>query len=188
MERDIGSRRVAEQRGEFQLTRSRGARLGRSPRSSADRQNFNSRAHVERDEIVVMGVAIGSISTHALTWSATMPDKNYIFQILDFNSRAHVERDCFTFAHFYIFLVISTHALTWSATSTGNTHYEYFKISTHALTWSATCTNKRRSGLSAFQLTRSRGARLEDGIAKKLGVNISTHALTWSATPLGRGR
>ena len=77
-------------------------------------------------------------------------------------------------------------------------------ISTHALTWSATCTNKRRSGLSAFQLTRSRGARpvgarrspawcafqltrsrgarLEDGIAKKLGVNISTHALTWSAT------
>ena len=137
---------------------------------------------------MVMGVAIGSISTHALTWSATMPDKNYIFQILDFNSRAHVERDCFTFAHFYIFLVISTHALTWSATSTGNTHYEYFKISTHALTWSATCTNKRRSGLSAFQLTRSRGARLEDGIAKKLGVNISTHALTWSATPLGRGR
>ena len=116
-----------------------------------------------------------------------------------------MERDCFTFAHFYIFLVISTHALTWSATSTGNTHYEYFKISTHALTWSATCTNKRRSGLSAFQLTRSRGARpLSDAVAKYKGVifqltrsrgarhrqparcrtarRISTHALTWSAT------
>ena len=33
--------------------------------------NFNSRAHVERDELTVRTVAVLDISTHALTWSAT---------------------------------------------------------------------------------------------------------------------
>ena len=54
----------------FQLTRSRGARLQTNEIQSL-RDNFNSRAHVERDEM--------SEKLH----------KKYKY----FNSRAHVERD-----------------------------------------------------------------------------------------------
>ena len=37
--------------------------------------NFNSRAHVERDwDLTVRTVAVLDISTHALTWSATLTD------------------------------------------------------------------------------------------------------------------
>ena len=56
--------------------------------------NFNSRAHVERDAIPYeVQENKSKISTHALTWSATV-----------FN--------CEALSHF----LISTHALTWSAT------------------------------------------------------------------------
>ena len=34
--------------------------------------NFNSRAHVERDDVTRHNLKSGSISTHALTWSATV--------------------------------------------------------------------------------------------------------------------
>ena len=115
-----------------------------------------------------------NISTHALTWSATL--------------------SLFLFIRF---LAISTHALTWSATllsyaltptnefqlthSRGvrrfslsnfnsrthvecdydciDCHVEYYNISTHALTWSATrrvCCNVEQT---KFQLTHSRGVR-----------------------------
>ena len=77
---------------EFQLTRSRGAR----PVSSSARRlthNFNSRAHVERDRIILCRPAPQCISTHALTWSATVGAFGW--------QREHY---------------ISTHALTWSAT------------------------------------------------------------------------
>ena len=76
----------------FQLTRSRGARRENSkPYLAAE--NFNSRAHVERDELFGL--------THLIR--------------MYFNSRAHVERD----ANRNITREctwISTHALTWSAT------------------------------------------------------------------------
>ena len=99
---------------EFQLTRSRGARLATSAVKSPA-VYFNSRAHVERDRRRAPAPRATLISTHALTWSATLsvlPSAN--------------------------FTIISTHALTWSATLIA------------------------RGGLrrSAFQLTRSRGARL----------------------------
>ncbi len=56
--------------------------------------NFNSHAHVERDENVVdMGK-----------------------QILDFNSHAHVERDL-SFLIMKCIFQISTHTLTWSVTT-----------------------------------------------------------------------
>ena len=55
------------------------------------------------------------ISTHALTWSATVMEHKYL--------------DCFS---------ISTHALTWSATPFPHWRAASFTISTHALTWSAT--------------------------------------------------
>ena len=122
--------------------------------------NFNSRAHVERDDHFPNDLETSClISTHALTWSAT------------------AERYALCLP-----AVISTHALTWSATLTSKPlaaaqafqltrsrgarpvgtfgwqreHY----ISTHALTWSATkrfSIRLRRD--SEFQLTRSRGAR-----------------------------
>ena len=55
------------------------------------------------------------------------------------------------------------------------------KISTHALTWSATSDKKNAGKIRKFQLTHSRGVRLDFGI-KELSQKISTHALTWSAT------
>ena len=57
------------------------------------RAYFNSRAHVKRDVFVLNIDEINSISTHALTWSATGE-----------RVRTQFLRE------------ISTHALTWSAT------------------------------------------------------------------------
>ena len=55
--------------------------------------NFNSHAHVERDSLSVVRVAINCISTHTLTWSVTS-SLNVISPVSnDFNSHAHVERD-----------------------------------------------------------------------------------------------
>ena len=57
--------------------------------------NFNSHAHVERDSLSVVRVAINCISTHTLTWSVTS-SLNVISPVSnDFNSHAHVERDVF---------------------------------------------------------------------------------------------
>ena len=55
--------------------------------------NFNSHAHVERDNLTEVNV---------------MNNK-------DFNSHAHVERDCFA-TLFVKQNMISTHTLTWSVT------------------------------------------------------------------------
>ena len=55
--------------------------------------DFNSRAHVERDLFEFEYLMISEISTHALTWSATL-----------------------SFISSEILRLISTHALTWSAT------------------------------------------------------------------------
>ena len=55
--------------------------------------NFNSHAHVERDNIKLALVQTATISTHTLTWSVT------------------------GFAdHRQVYLYISTHTLTWSVT------------------------------------------------------------------------
>ena len=44
--------------------------------------NFNSHAHVERDSLSVVRVAINCISTHTLTWSVTL-DVVYIWCLLN---------------------------------------------------------------------------------------------------------
>ena len=73
---------------------------------------------MERDlASLLISNAIRWISTHALTWSAT----------IEFDINEYADEP------------ISTHALTWSAT--GRQVYVFdddFAISTHALTWSAT--------------------------------------------------
>ena len=58
----------------------------------------------------------------------------------------------------------------------------FSKISTHALTWSATYWWQIIQLLPSFQLTHSRGVRLDSISAQSLHKSISTHALTWSAT------
>ena len=97
--------------------------------------NFNSHAHVERDNCFVNFFKTLLISTHTLTWSVT-GGSGHCGQAWNFNSHAHVERDDFK-------------------------RLDYFRlfISTHTLTWSVTMSRPPRTGtVSTFQLTRSRGA------------------------------
>ena len=146
------------------------------------RLNFNSRAHVERDDPDPFLEKACEISTHALTWSATYNRYRQRVGGRNFNSRAHVERDKRGVSDVRR-AYISTHALTWSATHCQRRADHNERISTHALTWSATVAVCRgvRLGIS-FQLTRSRGARQTKQALDKLTKVISTHALTWSAT------
>ena len=102
------------------------------------------------------------ISTHTLTWSVTFCRFCYLLYLDYFNSHAHVERD-----------------------SSGVALYSLSKISTHTLTWSVTLVIIALSNCDKFQLTRSRGAWLDE--ASKIDVTIiSTHTLTWSVTKLQR--
>ncbi len=76
----------------FQLTHSRGVR----PRNSRARRhavNFNSRTHVECDNFQIPQEPMPQISTHALTWSATIATAPPGAPKRDFNSRTHVECD-----------------------------------------------------------------------------------------------
>ena len=77
---------------EFQLTRSRGA-WRRSRPCGRKHSDFNSHAHVERDDALPDIISAIIISTHTLTWSVT-------HQSL---SRTIAQ-------------AISTHTLTWSVT------------------------------------------------------------------------
>ena len=77
----------------FQLTRSRGARPARTSLAVFSVPHFNSRAHVERDAINIFNFEQWCISTHALTWSATLTPPLRLPLWSHFNSRAHVERD-----------------------------------------------------------------------------------------------
>ena len=55
---------------------------------------FNSHAHVERDLSASSSIrACGKISTHTLTWSVTKWSKWFTLEAVNFNSHAHVERD-----------------------------------------------------------------------------------------------
>ena len=120
--------------------------------------DFNSHAHVERDDALPDIISAIIISTHTLTWSVT---SNLL---------------CPKYQYF-----ISTHTLTWSVTGVQNYHRTTIRISTHTLTWSVTHTTAPRivgKNISThtltwsvtsrsivaeffgevFQLTRSRGA------------------------------
>ena len=77
--------------------------------------NFNSHAHVERDDLTV----------------------NTVRTLDNFNSHAHVERDAADMKNAGI-KHISTHTLTWSVTKLSGDTEEAIKISTHTLTWSVT--------------------------------------------------
>ena len=79
--------------------------------------NFNSHAHVERDQRFLRASNhFCIISTHTLTWSVTQEDSQIEIKITNFNSHAHVERD-YSDVFKQSFNKISTHTLTWSVTS-----------------------------------------------------------------------
>ena len=78
-------------------------------------KNFNSHAHVERDQQLP---APCQIEVH-------------------FNSHAHVERDKIE-RRVKIIENISTHTLTWSVTLDVMWNFLKLRISTHTLTWSVT--------------------------------------------------
>ena len=100
-----------------------------------------------------------SISTHALTWSATSLVPSNVPDTRDFNSRTHVECDgCETMAR------------NESYDFNSRTHVECDAQTRCAKYW-----------VLQFQLTHSRGVRPK--CPGRRGANdISTHALTWSAT------
>ena len=78
--------------------------------------NFNSHAHVERDQQGSCNHRLFvQISTHTLTWSVTSVEHGI-----------------------YKGSCISTHTLTWSVTSVEHGIYKGSCISTHTLTWSVT--------------------------------------------------
>ena len=145
--------------------------------------NFNSRAHEERDDILsVMHESIG-ISTHAPTRSATVSifsdSLSTLFQLTRprgarlrscdclywlsyFNSRAHEERD-FLFWLIFVLSVISTHAPTRSATGYSLVfacNQKHFNSRAHEERDIRFLI--RFLMLSKFQLTRPRGARLDE--------------------------
>ena len=123
---------------------------------------------MECDGSRVSSYAILAISTHALTWSATI-------------SSGLTPRRC----------IISTHALTWSATQFIPRHIFKFCISTHALTWSATCSPCVSFFIRKFQLTHSRGVRLNALVSPNVALLFQLthsrgvrHDLAKSATDL----
>ena len=77
--------------------------------------NFNSHAHVERDDAADYIDLNAAISTHTLTWSVTCSRLSTITEN-----------------------VISTHTLTWSVTELSAACMPIYEISTHTLTWSVT--------------------------------------------------
>ena len=97
--------------------------------------NFNSHAHVERDQKYQRIATYIWISTHTLTWSVT----DWL-------------------GYYFGTEYISTHTLTWSVTFTWGSLPDTIDISTHTLTWSVTGEIVRNWINAQFQLTRSRGA------------------------------
>ena len=121
------------------------------------KKNFNSHAHVERDENVVdMGKQILDFNSHAHV-ERDDSERQYIVNMLHFNSHAHVERDSLRFSKCAISLDFNSHAHVERDGCIG-----YFSliitISTHTLTWSVTHKPLHYYHHVLFQLTRSRGA------------------------------
>ena len=162
----------------FQLTHSRGVRLTAQCPCNGVQHNFNSRTHVECDRILCRaysrtkkfqlthsrGVRRAerknvhrhcTISTHALTWSATFRRRIILM---------HRE--------------ISTHALTWSATISPMNFVQNANISTHALTWSATIrpvSMAISSTISTHALTWSATSAISQYLGGTNNFNSRTH-------------
>ncbi len=98
--------------------------------------NFNSHAHVERDDLNSNDTVDTFISTHTLTWSVTVSRIIIYTDKGNFNSHAHVERDVPTPDYFDLDNHFNSHA-----------HVERDDPPPEP-----------EAALAGFQLTRSRGA------------------------------
>ena len=138
---------------EFQLTHSRGVRR-QADRYDSRCQHFNSRTHVECDVMMLGEITEDGISTHALTWSATVCAKS-----------KDLPR------------IISTHALTWSATcvKSKNTRLRLFQL-THSRGVRPSPSSSSYA-FSPFQLTHSRGVRpcFHMLLHQQMNFNSRTH-------------
>ena len=126
--------------------------------NSSDKKNFNSHAHVERDDMIQAFIDGIKISTHTLTWSVTVMIIDYITGMWNFNSHAHVERDQ-NGGEDKPQEIISTHTLTWSVTGriqAGVSSQQNFNSHAH-VERDVFLVEHIRDKLR-FQLTRSRGA------------------------------
>ncbi len=81
-----------------------------------DYHNFNSHAHVERDQAIAVAVLTNvNFNSHAHVERDSRSCFLYLYEKY-FNSHAHVERDD-DFADNCKIANISTHTLTWSVTA-----------------------------------------------------------------------
>ena len=136
----------------FQLTRSRGAWQSDIswPEPLTD---FNSHAHVERDwHVKAHADHTENFNSHAHV-ERDENARNEFYKQKDFNSHAHVERD-----------------------GRSNSDITTSCISTHTLTWSVTISIPMTGNDSAFQLTRSRGAWLQEWLAFTTPRDFNSHA------------
>ena len=188
----------------FQLTRSRGA-WHTTGAGTAIVFNFNSHAHVERDNLPQFLLnSYHYFNSHAHV-ERDVEFSMFLKVYSHFNSHAHVERDYLRQVLSELSLTISTHTLTWSVTYPMQPFTKTHIISTHTLTWSVTgafvpftnsdwyfnshahverdTTDFRMAyDSTTFQLTRSRGAWLLHLLTCCHQLSISTHTLTWSVT------
>ena len=147
---------------EFQLTRSRGARPDVFGRDSALSAFQLTRSRGARPDGISNLADRGiSISTHALTWSATSMSwsgspTQQLFQLT--RSRGARPQN-----HHQKYIPAVRFQLTRSRGARPKQtekSADEFEISTHALTWSATTSSTiSKTEVKTFQLTRSRGAR-----------------------------
>ena len=72
--------------------------------------NFNSHAHVERDPKSKNPLLVTNISTHTLTWSVTTAIITTYILLQNFNSHAHVERDDFGHLNVVDYCDFNSHA------------------------------------------------------------------------------
>ena len=138
---------------QFQLTRSRGARLYQDP---CDRSlnDFNSRAHVERDQIEIK-ITRANKDFNSRAHVERDPFIKYALNTKEyFNSRAHVERDQINIPTSIRFTNFNSRA-----------HVERDSHN-NSCSW---CQGK-------FQLTRSRGARQYEDLCQSIEHNFNSRA------------
>ena len=188
----------------FQLTRSRGAwLLGGAVKSILF--DFNSHAHVERDDDLFKKLDNLEISTHTLTWSVTIciytaclitkwiSTHTLTWSVTcyrrckkqkgdHFNSHAHVERDGPQMMAGWFRLHFNSHAHVERDLCFLCHLISFANFNSHAHV-ERDCSRKRSWVPSRqFQLTRSRGAWQTPLSPYHAQMFISTHTLTWSVT------
>ena len=144
---------------------------------ASENVDFNLHTHVECNSPLLPDSKTIVISTHALTWSATMNFRSSepaaAFQLT--HSRGVRQLTACRLQHQ---ATISTHALTWSATTLERLEENYaFHFNSRTHVECDTDTNTHVASSARFQLTHSRGVRLLrlETPTKSKNFNSRTH-------------